>query len=332
MNRGLALGGLGAAALIAVVLSLGYGAVGLDLGQVLSALRGSGDPAAVTIVRDLRLPRAVLAALVGGALALSGAAFQALLRNPLAEPYVLGVSSGAAVGAVAWIGAGGLVLARWGLPAAALAGALVAIALVLRIGSRVDRGLDVRVLLLAGVVAGSFFNACILLLLSFQQADAFRSAVFWMMGSLAGATWGGVVFMAAVTAAGGAALISLARPFNALAVGEETAAFLGVPVDGVRRAAYLIASGLAASAVVVAGGIGFVGLVVPHAVRIVWGGEHRFLLPAAFLAGAAFLPVADLVARLAVAPNELALGVVTAFIGVPFFIGLLRRQARGVEP
>jgi iron complex transport system permease protein len=299
---------------------------------VLSALRGSGDPAAVTIVRDLRLPRAVLAALVGGALALSGAAFQALLRNPLAEPYVLGVSSGAAVGAVAWIGAGGLVLARWGLPAAALAGALVAIALVLRIGSRVDRGLDVRVLLLAGVVAGSFFNACILLLLSFQQADAFRSAVFWMMGSLAGATWGGVVFMAAVTAAGGAALISLARPFNALAVGEETAAFLGVPVDGVRRAAYLIASGLAASAVVVAGGIGFVGLVVPHAVRIVWGGEHRFLLPAAFLAGAAFLPAADLVARLAVAPNELPLGVVTAFIGVPFFIGLLRRQARGVEP
>ncbi|HYN48293.1 MAG TPA: iron ABC transporter permease [Candidatus Nanopelagicales bacterium] len=330
MNRGLALAGLGLAAVAAVLLSLRYGAVGLDLGQVLAAVRGAGDPSAVTIVRDLRLPRAVLAALVGGALALSGAAFQALLRNPLAEPYVLGVSSGAAVGAVAWIAAGGLVVARLGLPLAALAGALVAIALVLRIGSRVG-GLDVRVLLLAGVVAGSFFNACILLLLSFQQADAFRSAVFWMMGSLAGATWGGVAFMAAVVAAGGAALISLARPFNALAVGEETAAFLGVPVDGVRRAAYLIASGLAASAVVVAGGIGFVGLVVPHAVRIVWGGEHRFLLPASFLVGAAFLPLADLVARLVVAPNELPLGVVTAFIGVPFFVGLLRRQARGVE-
>ncbi|HEU4463472.1 MAG TPA: iron chelate uptake ABC transporter family permease subunit, partial [Gemmatimonadota bacterium] len=216
MNRGFALAGLGAAAVAAVLLSMRYGAVGMDLAQVLAAARGAGDPEAVTIVRELRLPRAVLAALVGGALALSGAAFQALLRNPLAEPYVLGVSSGAAVGAVAWIAAGGLAITRVGLPAAALAGALVAIALVLRIGSRVDRALDVRVLLLAGVVTGSFFTACILLLLSFQQADAFRSAVFWMMGSLAGATWGAVAFMAVVVAVSGVALVSLARAFNAL--------------------------------------------------------------------------------------------------------------------
>jgi iron complex transport system permease protein len=331
MNRGLALGALACMVLGAILLSLRLGAVRLDLGEVLDALRGSGDPAVVTIVRDLRLPRAVLAALVGGALALSGAAFQALLRNPLAEPYILGVSSGAATGAVAWIALGGVVVAPVGLPAAALAGALVAIGLVLRIGSRVDRSLDVRVLLLAGVVAGSFFNACILLLLSFQEADAFRSAMFWMMGGLAGATWGGVVFLASGILAGGAVLLALARPFNALAVGVETAAFLGVPVDGVRRLAYLVASGLAASAVVVAGGIGFVGLVVPHAVRLVWGGEHRFLLPASFLAGAAFLPLADLLARLVVAPNELPLGVVTAFVGVPFFVALLRRQARRVE-
>ncbi|HET6617070.1 MAG TPA: iron chelate uptake ABC transporter family permease subunit, partial [Gemmatimonadota bacterium] len=143
MSRGFALAALAVVAVAAVLLSLAYGAVGLDLGQVIEALRGAGDPAAVTIVRDLRLPRAILAALVGGALALSGAAFQALLRNPLAEPYVLGVSSGAAVGAVAWIGGGGLAIARWGLPAAAFAGALLAIALVLRIGSRVDGGLDV---------------------------------------------------------------------------------------------------------------------------------------------------------------------------------------------
>lgn len=297
----------------------------------MSALRGRGDPAAVTIVRELRLPRAVLAALVGGALALAGAAFQALLRNPLAEPYILGVSSGAAVGAVAWIAAGGLALSRLGLPVAALAGALLAIALVLSIATRVDRRLDVRVLLLAGVVAGSFFNACILLLLAFQEVDAFRSAMFWMMGSLAGATWRAVGLLAVVVALGGVALLALARPFNALAVGEETAAFLGIPVDRVRRAAYLIASGLAASSVIAAGGIGFVGLVVPHAVRIVWGGEHRFLLPAAFFAGAAFLPLADLLARVVVAPNELPLGVVTAFIGVPFFVALLRRQARSVE-
>jgi iron complex transport system permease protein len=316
----------------AIVLSLGYGAARLDLVEVVSALRGRGDPAAVTIVRELRLPRAILAALVGGALALAGAAFQALLRNPLAEPYILGVSSGAAVGAVAWIAAGGVALSRLGLPAAALVGALLAIALVLSIATRVDRRLDVRVLLLAGVVAGSFFNACILLLLAFQEADAFRSAMFWMMGSLAGATWRAVGLLAVVVAFGGTALLLLARAFNALAVGEETAAFLGVPVDRVRRGAYFVASGLAAASVIAAGGIGFVGLVVPHAVRIVWGGEHRFLLPAAFLAGAAFLPLADLVARLAVAPNELPLGVVTAFLGVPFFVVLLRRQARGAEP
>jgi iron complex transport system permease protein len=316
----------------AIVLSLGYGAARLDLVEVVSALRGRGDPAAVTIVRELRLPRAILAALVGGALALAGAAFQALLRNPLAEPYILGVSSGAAVGAVAWIAAGGVALSRLGLPAAALVGALLAIALVLSIATRVDRRLDVRVLLLAGVVAGSFFNACILLLLAFQEADAFRSAMFWMMGSLAGATWRAVGLLAVAVAFGGTALLLLARAFNALAVGEETAAFLGVPVDRVRRGAYFVASGLAAASVIAAGGIGFVGLVVPHAVRIVWGGEHRFLLPAAFLAGAAFLPLADLVARLAVAPNELPLGVVTAFLGVPFFVVLLRRQARGAEP
>jgi len=277
-RHGLALAGLGVAAVAAILLSTRYGAVGMNLAEVLAAIRGSGDPATVTIVRELRLPRAVLAALVGGALALSGAGFQALLRNPLAEPYVLGVSSGAAVGAVAWIAAGGLAIARFGLPAAALAGALLAIALVLRIGSRVDRGLDVRVLLLAGVVTGSFFTACILLLLSFQQADAFRSAVFWMMGSLAGATWGAVAFMGGVVAVGGAALVSLARPFNALAVGEETAGFLGVPVDRVRRAAYLLASGLAAGSVVVAGGIGFVGLVIPHALRFLLGATHRRLI------------------------------------------------------
>ncbi|HET9332896.1 MAG TPA: iron ABC transporter permease [Gemmatimonadota bacterium] len=327
----MALAALAVAAAAAVVLSLGYGAARLDLGEVVAALRGRGDPAAVTIVRELRLPRAVLAALVGGALALAGAAFQALLRNPLAEPYILGVSSGAAVGAVAWIAAGGLALSRLGLPAAALAGALLAIALVLSIATRVDRRLDVRVLLLAGVVAGSFFNACILLLLAFQEVDAFRSAMFWMMGSLAGATWRAVGLLGAVVALGGIALLALARPFNALAVGEETAAFLGIPVDRVRRTAYLIASGLAAGSVIAAGGIGFVGLVVPHAVRIVWGGEHRFLLPAAFFAGAAFLPLADLLARVVVAPNELPLGVVTAFIGVPFFVALLRRQARSVE-
>lgn len=311
---------------LALVLGLRFGAVELGTREVVAALGGSGESASVTIVRELRLPRVVLAALVGGALSLAGATLQALLRNPLAEPYVLGVSSGAAVGAVAMIAVGGAAVGPWPLAAAAGLGGISAIALVLRIGSGVGRRLDIRVLLLAGVVAGTFFNACILLLLSFQEAESFRSAMFWMMGSLAGATWETVLLLAIVVVPSIVLLMGLARAFNLLAVGEETAAFLGASVGTVQRTAYLVASFLTAGAVVVAGGIGFVGLVVPHAVRIVWGGDHRFLLPAAFLAGAAFLPIADLIARVVAAPNELPLGVVTAFIGVPFFIWLLRSQ------
>lgn len=329
MARSGALLTLAAAVVVALAASLRFGAVGLDLGEVAAALGGRGDPSTVTIVRDLRLPRAVLAALVGGSLGVAGATFQALLRNPLAEPYVLGVSSGAAVGAVGSIAAGFAAVTQWALPAAAMAGALAAIALVLRIGTRVDRGLDIRVLLLAGVVAGTFFNACVMLLLSFSESDAFRAALFWMMGSLAGASWSRVGLLAAVAAGSMVALVGLARAFDLLAMGEETAAFLGTSVERTRRAAYLVASLLTAVAVVVAGGIGFVGLVVPHAVRIGWGGDHRFLLPATFLAGAAFLPLADLAARLVAAPNELPLGVVTAFVGVPFFVWLLRRRIVG---
>lgn len=329
-GRAAALAALGAAVALSLALSLRFGAVGVDFAGVVRALRGDADPALVTIVRDLRLPRVVLAALVGGSLALAGATFQALLRNPLAEPYILGVSSGAAVGAVAAIAAG-WAAAAWSLPACAFAGAVGAILLVLRIGTRAGGGLDVRVLLLAGVVAGTFFNACILLLLAFQEADAFRAALFWMMGSLAGAGWSTVALVAGAAGIAFAVLIGLARSFDLLAIGEETAVHLGARVDRVRTTAYLVASLLTAAAVVAAGGIGFVGLVVPHAVRMTWGGDHRFLLPASFLAGAAFLPLADLAARSVVAPGELPLGVVTAFVGVPFFVWLLRRRA-AAEP
>lgn len=325
-GRAGALGILAAAVGVALIVALRYGAVGIPLDRLVAALMGEADPSVTTIVLDLRLPRVILGALVGGSLALAGATFQALLRNPLAEPYVLGVSSGAAVGAVAAIAAGWTAVAAWSLPAAAFIGAMGAILLVLRIGTRAGGGLDVRVLLLAGVVAGTFFNACILLLLAFQEADAFRAALFWMMGSLSGARWGSVALVASAAAISLAVLIGLARSFDLIAIGEETAVHLGARVDRVRITAYLVASLLTAAAVVTAGGIGFVGLVVPHAVRMTWGGDHRFLLPASFLAGAAFLPLADLFARLVVAPGELPLGVVTAFVGVPFFVWLLRRR------
>ena len=331
MSRAAAIPALVAAAILAMLVSVRFGAVGMGAGEVARALAGDGDPAAVTIVRDLRLPRAVLAALVGGALSLAGATFQALLRNPLAEPYLLGVSSGAAAGAVAAISLG-LAVTGLGVPAGALIGAVVAIGFVLMIALQVDRGLDVRVLLLAGVVTGSFFNAVILLLLAFQEAESFRAALFWMVGSVAGASWSRVALLAACAAPALAVLLALSRSLDLLGLGEETAGYLGTATGRVQRAAYLVASLLTAAAVVTAGALGFVGLVVPHTVRMVWGGSHRFLLPASFLAGAAFLPLADTVARTAAAPAELPLGVVTAFVGVPFFLWLLRRQARRAAP
>lgn len=321
--------GLVAAVAGALLVSLRFGAADLGWSELASGLEGTADRGTVTIVRDLRLPRAVAGALIGAGLALSGATFQALLRNPLAEPYVLGVAGGAALGAVAVIGAGWAGVAPWTLPAGAMAGAFATILLVLRVARGAGRGLDVRALLLAGVVVGVFCNAGLLLLLSLQRGEAFREAVFWMMGSLAGASWSSAGWLAVAILPVGGLLWMLARPFDLLAVGEDSARHLGVPVARVRLAAYLCASFLTAAAVAVAGAIGFVGLFVPHAARLLWGGGHRRLLPAAALLGAAFLPLADTLARTVVAPAELPLGVITAFVGVPFFVIVMRRQLTG---
>jgi iron complex transport system permease protein len=317
---------LAAVAAVSLLLAVRLGAVPLSLRQVVDGVRGVGDPTTVAIVRRLRLPRAVLAAMVGGSLAASGATFQALLRNPLAEPYILGISGGAAVGAVFAIAIGGAAATAGIVAACALAGALLAIVLVFRIAAVVGRALDTRILLLAGVVVGAFFNACILLALTFADADAFRSAIFWMMGSFAGATWRGIGLLAAAMVPALAILLALARPLNLLAVGEETAAYLGTRVERTKLLAYGTASLLTAGAVAVSGVIGFVGLVVPHVVRMLWGPDHRFLVPASVLLGAAFVVLADTLARTAAAPTELPVGVVTAFVGVPFFVWLLRRR------
>ena len=315
----------------AMVLAVRLGAVSLSLREVVDGVLGRGDPTTVTIVRQLRLPRAVQAALVGAALAVSGTTFQALVRNPLAEPYLLGVSSGAAVGTVAAVVLGLATAAAWVIPVAAFAGALVAIALVFRIAYGVGRVLDTRVLLLSGVVVAAFFNALILLLLTFSDIESFRSAVFWMMGSHAGATWGNVLVLLGYVAPAAIVLAALARPLDLLALGEQTAAYLGTHVERTKLVAYALASLLAAAAVAVSGVIGFVGLVVPHIARMLWGSSHRTLLPNAALLGASFLVLADLLARLVARPVELPIGVVTAFLGVPFFVWLLRQRGGGAR-
>jgi iron complex transport system permease protein len=320
------LGCLGILLVAAFALSVRVGSVTLDFRAVIDALAGRGNAATAAIVRELRLPRATAAALVGAALAVSGVTFQALLRNALAEPYVLGVSGGAALGAVAAIVLGGLTASPTSIAAAAFAGAAASIVLVLRVAAGVGPTLDTRVLLLAGVVVGAFANAGIFLILSVADVTAFRSATGWMMGSLSGSTWAGAATLAGYLLPTLVLLLALARPLNALAIGEDTAAYLGVSVERTKWLAFAAASLLAAASVAAAGIVGFVGLIVPHAARLAWGSDHRFLLPASALLGATFVLVTDTAARTVVAPTELPLGAVTAVIGVPLFVVLLRRR------
>ena len=310
-----------------VLASLLIGSVPVEPGPAFSALLGRGDASTVTIVRDLRLPRALLGLLVGGALALSGAALQALLGNPLADPYLLGVSGGAACGTLFGVllglGAGGA-LGAFALPVASLAGALGAVLLVgvgASVGGRLDRGR----LLLSGVVVNALASAVLLFLLSFGDAADTRGFVFWMLGSLAGATGDAVASLAVYSALALAVLVPLSRAFDALTLGEETAFTLGVSVEKAKRVAYVAASLLAAAAVAHAGIIGFVGLLVPHLVRRLTRG-HRALLAGSFLAGGVLLVASDLLARSLFAPSEISIGAVTALLGAPAFLVLLRRR------
>lgn len=325
MRRSLPAVALLATVFLAVLLSVRFGSVSLTNEEFFAALSGGGPQAHRDIIA-LRLPRAVMALLVGGGLALSGSVFQALLRNPLAEPFILGISGGSAAGAVLVIALGVVAAGSAVLPIAAFAGALVAILLVFGVATAADRRMDVRVLLLAGVVVGSFFTAVIAFILSLSEARAVRSAILWMMGSLAGADWGSVAVVTAYTLPAALVLLGLARALNLMAVGEESATYLGTDTERVKRIAYGVASLVTAAGVAMAGIIGFVGLIIPHSVRLLTGSDQRVLLPLSFLAGAGFLALADLVARVLLAPTEIPIGVITALVGVPLFLLLLRRN------
>jgi iron complex transport system permease protein len=329
VKRPLLAGSLAAGLPLAVLLAVRFGPEPMSTTEVVHALLGRGPDVTVYIVRELRLPRALLSILVGGGLALSGATFQALLRNPLAEPYILGISGGAAAGAVAVLSLGLATASGWFLPLAAFGGALLAIVLAFRVAAAADRRLDVRVLLLAGVVVGAFFTAVLAFLLAVSDANEVRDAVWWMMGDLSGATWRKVVLASVYTLPAAGLLVSLSRALNVMAIGEETALYLGVPAERVKRLAFGVGSFITAAGVAVAGVIGFVGLIIPHAIRILIGSDHRWLLPLSFLAGAAFLTMADLAAQLVLAPTVIPVGVVTAFVGVPIFLVLLRRTLTG---
>jgi iron complex transport system permease protein len=310
---------------VACAAGLSLGPVSIGLGDVMRALVGQGDPRIVSIVRDLRCARVALAVVAGAGLGMSGAALQGTLRNALAEPYLLGVSGGAAVGAVLAVVAGLTSLVA--LPAAAFAGAAASVVLVLIIARVANGRSDPRILLMAGVVVGAFANAIIMVLLSGAAEGTVRNALWWMMGSVAGADWASLQWLAAYALIAGIALVAVARDIDLLSLGEDAAAGLGVPVALATRRIFLLSALLAAVTVAGAGLVGFVGLVVPAMARGVGARRARHILLASAVLGGALVVLADLAARTVRAPAELPLGAVTAIIGVPFFLLRLRKVA-----
>jgi iron complex transport system permease protein len=311
-------------ALVAILgLGISVGSVALSPGEVWAGLV-SADASTSPIVRQLRLPRVLLAFLVGGGLGLSGAALQALVRNPLADPYLLGLSGGAGLGAVLAIAA--RTGSMWAVPVAAFAGALAAVALVYRLSVVGGKRLDPRILLLAGVVVGAFAAAVMSAVIVLSEAPELRNAFLWLLGGFSAASWAALALFAAYAVIPLGILLASARPLDLMALGDETATHLGADVERVRRRVYVATSLLTAASVATCGIIGFVGLIVPHAVRRSWSPLHRRLLPGAFLAGGAFLVLADAIARTVIRPIELPVGVVTALVGVPLFALLLRRS------
>lgn len=308
---------------LAALVAVAVGPVPLSLGEVWEGLGGNGDAAVIAIVREVRLPRVALALLVGAALGMSGAVLQGTLRNALAEPYLLGVSGGAAVGAVIMVSTGSTAPAAVSI--AAFLGAVASVALVLGVARAAGARGDPRVLLMAGVVIGAFANAAILVLLANAPGDTVRGALWWMMGSVGAAEWSDTLWLLGALGLAGAPLVHWSRDLDALSLGHDSAAALGVEAEAASRRLFLAASLLAAASVASAGLVGFVGLMVPHIARRLVGVTHRSVLLIAAIAGATLVVLADLAARTVRAPAELPLGAVTALLGVPFFLTLLRR-------
>jgi iron complex transport system permease protein len=311
-----------AAVLACLLLGLSAGAVPVPLTDVWAGL-WHRQAAASAIIRDLRAPRVVLAFLVGGSLGVCGAALQAMIRNPLAEPYLLGLSSGAGLGAV--IAIASRAAGAWAIPLAAFAGAICAVALVYRLSLVSGRRLDPHVLLLSGVVVGAFAGALMSAIMVLSDAPGVRNAFLWLLGGFGAASWRALAVFSAYAVVPLGLLLCHARSLDLIALGDEPAHHLGAEVDRIRRLVYLCTALLTAASVATCGIIGFVGLVVPHAVRTMFKPLHRSLLPLVFVLGGCFLVLADVASRTVVRPLELPVGVITALIGVPLFAVLLRR-------
>ncbi len=328
-----------AAVLLGGVACLQFGSERIPLADIARILLGGGDETLTgaagvsrsVIVLEVRLPRVLLAFLVGASLAAVGVALQALLRNPLADPYILGVSSGAALGAVLALqmGIGWAFAGFSALHLFAFLGAGATIVTIYRVVVTEGR-VPVHTLLLAGVIINAIISALILFITSVSDSTSAFRMFFWLMGNLTTLGYAGLGALAVLVAAGIGLLCGQARNLNLLALGEETARGLGLAVERVKHLIFLTTALVTGAVVAVSGLIGFVGMVVPHAMRMMLGADHRLLLPAAALFGGVFLMVADTVARSLLAPTELPVGVITALCGGPFFIYLLIRR-RGAQ-
>lgn len=312
---------------LAVLLGLALGPSTLSVSEVVGALAGTdASGAAADIVWRIRVPRIALAALVGACLSVAGVVFQALLRNPLADPFILGVSGGAALGGIAMLSLGGLVgLGYAAVPPAAFAGALVATSLLYVVAGARGR-VSAANLLLTGVVFNAFASAAIVFLASASGLAEGARIFLWLVGNLSAARIDVAPWLVVFLVVGFAAAVVLSRSLNVLALGDEAAEQLGIPVAAHQRLLLLATSLMVGAAVSVAGLVGFVGLIIPHLLRLLLGPDHRLLVPAAALGGAAFLVVCDTVARTLLGGRELPVGAITALVGGPLFLVLLRRH------
>ncbi|TDL32980.1 iron ABC transporter permease [Jeotgalibacillus sp. S-D1] len=321
---------------VAFCLAITLGSVQVPLKEMLQIFwgtlfgtHGETNEMMKTIVIDIRFPRVVLAALVGASLAIAGASFQGLLKNPLADPYTLGVSSGASVGAVMTIFLGFTIpgLGNFTLPVVSILAALLTLIAVLGFARFVERSMKMETIILTGIIFSSFLGSILSLMIALT-GEELRQIISWLLGSVSMRGWEYIRLIAPFFILGSFLLMWNARELNAMAFGEERAHHLGVNVQV--RKYFVLASGsmLTGAAVAVSGTIGFVGLVVPHMVRMAWGADHRHVLPLSVLNGASLLILCDLVARTIVAPTELPIGVITALLGAPVFGLILIRQRR----
>jgi iron complex transport system permease protein len=327
LTRSRLLSALGALTILLVVCALAaasFGSAHISLTRAFADVN-SPDHA---IFYGARLPRVLMGVVVGAVLAAVGTALQALVRNPLAEGGILGISGGGALGAIValvmFAQSGG---GEWAVPLCSFGAALFSTVAVYRL-ALVDGQLEPFTLLLVGVIFNAFWGAAIMLVNSVVNFYYAHSILFWLMGSLEAPTYREVVIVALFALAGFAVLMLRARDMNLLSLGDESAAELGVDVDALRRTIFVATSVMIGAAVSVSGIISFVGLIVPHVLRLVFGADHRLLLPASLIGGAAFMVAADLVARVAIAPAEIPVGAITALCGGPFFIYMLRREGR----